>query len=69
MPKDIHRISTTDLAELERHEQVTVPAAELAGATREGLPGLAVGTRLQVLRSCWPLTSLGWSAKGLPQPV
>ena len=50
MPKDTHRTITTDLAELELPEQVTVVVAELAGAAREGLLALAVGTGLQVLQ-------------------
>jgi putative transposase len=50
VPKDTHRTSTTDLAELELPEQVTVAVAELAGAAREGLLALAVGTGLQVLQ-------------------
>jgi putative transposase len=50
VPKDTHRTITTDLAELELPEQVTVAVAELAGAAREGLLALAVGTGLQVLQ-------------------
>jgi putative transposase len=50
VPKDTHRTATTDLAELELPEQVTVAVAELAGAAREGLLALAVGTGLQVLQ-------------------
>jgi hypothetical protein len=50
VPKDTHRIATTGLAELELPEQVTVAVAELAGAAREGLLALAVGTGLQVLQ-------------------
>jgi hypothetical protein len=49
VPKDTHRIATTDQAQLELPEQVTVAVAELAGAAREGLLALAVGTGLQVL--------------------
>ena len=49
MPKDTHRTATTDHAQLQLPEQVTVAVAELAGATREGLLALAVGTGLQVL--------------------
>jgi hypothetical protein len=44
VPKDTHRTATTDLAELELPEQVTVAVAELAGTAREGLLALAVGT-------------------------
>ena len=51
MPKDTHRTITTDLGELELPEQVTVAVAELAGAAREGLLALAVGTGLQVLQT------------------
>jgi putative transposase len=50
MPKDTHRIITTDLGELELPEQVTVAVAELASAAHEGLLALAVGTGLQVLQ-------------------
>jgi hypothetical protein len=50
VPKDTHRAITTDLAELELPEQVTVAVAELAGVAREGLLALAVGTGLQVLQ-------------------
>lgn len=49
MPKDTHRTATTDRVQLELPEQVTVAVAELAGAAREGLLALAVGTGLQVL--------------------
>ena len=51
MPKDTHRTATTDRAQLELPEQVTVAVAELAGAAREGLLALAVGTGLQVLQT------------------
>ena len=51
MPKDTHRTITTDLGELELPEQVTVAVAELAGAAREGLLALAVGTGLQVMQA------------------
>jgi putative transposase len=46
MPKDTH---STLPADVELPEQVTVALAELAGAAREGLLALAVGTGLQVL--------------------
>ena len=49
MPKDTHRTATTEQTQLELPEQVTVAVAELAGAAREGLLALAVGTGLQVL--------------------
>jgi putative transposase len=49
VPKDTHRTVTTDHAQLELPEQATVAVAELAGAAREGLLALAVGTGLQVL--------------------
>ena len=62
MPKDTHRTITTDLGELELPEQVTVAVAELAGAAREGLLALAVGTGLQVLQTMWPRMWPGWSA-------
>jgi putative transposase len=50
VPKDTHRTITTDHAELELPEQMTIAVAELAGAAREGLLALAVGTGLQVLQ-------------------
>jgi putative transposase len=50
VPKDTHRTATTDHAQLELPERVTVAVAELAGAAREGLLALAVGTGLQVLQ-------------------
>jgi putative transposase len=50
VPKDTHRTRTADRAQLELPEQVTVAVAELAGAAREGLLALAVGTGLQVLQ-------------------
>ena len=49
MPKDTQRTATTDQAQLQLPEQVTVAVAELATAAREGLLALAVGTGLQVL--------------------
>ena len=51
MPKNTHRTVTTDRAQLQLPEQVTVAIAELAGAAREGLLALAVGTGLQVLQA------------------
>jgi putative transposase len=51
VPKDTHRTARTDHAELQLPEQVTVAVAELAGAAREGLLALAVGTGLQVLQA------------------
>jgi putative transposase len=50
VPKDTHRTATTDHAQLQLPEEVTVAVAELAGAAREGLLALAVGTGLQVLQ-------------------
>jgi putative transposase len=50
MPKDTHSTLPDD-AELVLPEQVTVALAELAGAAREGLLALAVGTGLGVLHS------------------
>jgi transposase-like protein len=50
MPKDTHSTLPAD-AELVLPEQVTVAVAELAGAAREGLLALAVGTGLGVLGS------------------
>jgi hypothetical protein len=49
VPKDTHH-TTIDRAQLQPPEQVTVAVAELAGAAREGLLALAVGTGLQVLQ-------------------
>jgi putative transposase len=51
VPKNTHRTATTDDARLELPEQVTLAVAELAGAAREGLLALAVGTGLQVLEA------------------
>jgi putative transposase len=50
VPKDTHH-TTIDRAQLELPEQVTVAVAELAGAAREGLLALAVGTGLKVLEA------------------
>ena len=49
MPKDTHS-TLPAAAELVWPEQVTVGLADLAGAGREGLLALAVGTGLQVLQ-------------------
>jgi putative transposase len=51
VPKDTHRTAATDHAQLQLPEQVTLAVAELAGAAREGLLALAVGTGLQVLQT------------------
>jgi transposase-like protein len=51
VPKDTHRTTTTDHAQLALPEQVTLALAELAGAAHEGLLALAVGTGLQVLQA------------------
>jgi putative transposase len=51
VPKDTHRTATIDRSQFELPEQVTVAVAELAGAAREGLLALAVGTGLQVLQA------------------
>jgi putative transposase len=51
VPKDTHRRATIDRGQLQLPEQVTVAVAELAGAAREGLLALAVGTGLQVLQA------------------
>ncbi len=48
MPKDTHPTLPTD-AGLVLPEQVTIALAELAGAAREGLLALAVGTGIRVL--------------------
>jgi hypothetical protein len=50
VPKNTHRRATIDHTPLELPERVTVAVAELAGAAREGLLALAVGTGLQVLQ-------------------
>jgi putative transposase len=50
MPKDTHSTLPAD-AELVLPERVTIALAELAGAAREGLLALAVGTGLGVLHS------------------
>jgi putative transposase len=49
LPKDTHTTLPAG-ADLVLPEQVTVALAELAGAAREGLLALAVGTGLQVLQ-------------------
>jgi hypothetical protein len=51
VPKDTHATATTDHAQLELPEQVTLALAELAGAAHEGLLALAVETGLQVLQA------------------
>jgi putative transposase len=51
VPKDTHRTATTDHTQLQLPDQVTLAVAELAGAAREGLLALAVGTGLQVLQT------------------
>jgi putative transposase len=50
MPKDTHSTALAG-ADIALPEQVTVALAELAGAAREGLLALAVGTGLGVLGS------------------
>jgi putative transposase len=51
VPKDTHHSAAADQAQLQLPEQVTIAVAELAGAAREGLLALAVGTGLQVLQA------------------
>src|SRR5215211_6004180 len=51
VPKDTQPTTRTDHAKLQLPEQVSVAVAELAGAAREGLLALAVGTGLQVLQA------------------
>jgi putative transposase len=51
MPKDTQRTATIDHPQLDLPERVTVAVSELAGAAREGLLALAVGTGLQVLQA------------------
>jgi putative transposase len=48
--KDTHRAATSRLSPFTLPESVTVAVAELAGAAREGLLALAVGTGLAVLQ-------------------
>jgi putative transposase len=50
VPKDTDHSAATDQVLRHLPEQVTVAVAELAGAAREGLLALAVGTGLQVLQ-------------------
>jgi putative transposase len=50
VPKDMHPTLPTD-TDLALPEQVTIALAELAGAAREGLLALAVGTGMQVLHA------------------
>jgi len=50
VPKDTHH-RCTDRGQLQLPEQVNLAVAELAGAAREGLLALAVGTGLQVLEA------------------
>jgi len=49
--KDTHHTRTADQPQLQLPESVTIAVAELAGAAREGLLALAVGTGLQVLQA------------------
>jgi putative transposase len=49
--KDTHHTRPADQAQLQLPESVTIAVAELAGAAREGLLALAVGTGLQVLQA------------------
>jgi putative transposase len=51
VPKDTQPAATIDRVQFQLPEQVTVAVAELAGAAREGLLALAVGTGLQVLQA------------------
>jgi putative transposase len=51
MPKDTQRTATIDHPQLDLPERVTVAVSELAGAAREGLLALAVGTGLEVLQA------------------
>jgi putative transposase len=51
VPKDSHRTAATDHALPHLPEQVTVAVTELAGAAREGLLALAVGTGLPLLQA------------------
>jgi hypothetical protein len=51
VPKDTHRTAVTDYALLELPKQVTLAVAELAGAAREGLLALPVGTGLRSTNS------------------
>jgi putative transposase len=49
--KDTHHPRTADQPQLELPAAVTIAVAELAGAARQGLLALAVGTGLQVLQA------------------
>ena len=64
MPKDTHRTPTTDQAQLQLPERVTVAVAELASAAREGCWPWRSGPAYRCSRSCSKRTSLGWSAPG-----
>jgi hypothetical protein len=58
MPKHTQPTVPAD-AELILPERVTIALAELAGAAREGLLALAVGTGLGCWEACWTPTSSG----------
>jgi hypothetical protein len=61
VPKDTHRTATTDQVLGQLPERVTVAVAEVAGAAREGLLALAVGTGLQVLQALLTEDVAGWN--------
>jgi len=68
VPKDTQRTTTTDHAQLDLPERVTVAVAELASAAREGLLAWPWGPACRCSRCCWPRTSPGWSAPRPPNP-
>jgi hypothetical protein len=57
VPKDTHRTATTDRAELQLPERVTVAVAELAGAAREGWSAPRAATT-RIGRRCGTAASL-----------
>jgi hypothetical protein len=61
VPKDTHRTTTIDRAQLELPEQVTLAVAELAGAAREGLLAWRWGPACRCCRPCSPRTSTALS--------
>jgi hypothetical protein len=64
MPKHTRPTVSAD-PELVLPDRVTIALAELAGAAREGLLALAVGTGLGVLASGWPSIAV-WSPSASP---
>jgi hypothetical protein len=62
VPKDTQPTATTDPAQLELPERVTVAVAELASAAREGLLAWPWGPACRCSRPCSRRTWPGWSA-------